>query len=268
MGPVVGGPSAVISGVLSAGPASFTSGYTGGGGDPGPASSVGYGDDHDAMSVESGETRYRASSPLSKSEKRWKVRVTCCLGSRFLAAPLLAQLHCSFPPPSHPFCLPRVRCWRCVCLRQLTAFEDVNKNFKVVIRVRPPLPRELTGEMGPFQNVVRVDPSERQIIFSENVAALDDDSVVTTPFATHTFTFDHVYDQNCNQRKVYETTAKAVVDSSLQGYNATIFAYGQTVRRSPVSASGGGAPESRPVCPAWVLVCFVKSWCARLVCGR
>ncbi len=41
-----------------------------------------------------------------------------------------------------------------------------------------------------------------QIIFSENVAALEDDGVAATPFATHTFTFDHVYDQNCNQRKV------------------------------------------------------------------
>jgi hypothetical protein len=31
--------------------------------------------DRDAMSVESGDTRYRAPSPFSKSDKRWKVRV-------------------------------------------------------------------------------------------------------------------------------------------------------------------------------------------------
>jgi Cdc6-like AAA superfamily ATPase len=37
-----------------------------------------------------------------------------------------------------------------------------------------------------------------------------------------------VYDQNCTQKKVYDTTARTVVDSALQGYNATIFAYGQT----------------------------------------
>ncbi len=121
----------------------------------------------------------------------------------------------------------------CVCPPgQLTAFEDVNKNFKVVIRVRPPLPRELSGDSGPFENVVRVDPTERQITFSENLSAAEEDGGASAPFATHTFTFDHVYDQNCDQRKVYETTAKAVVDSSLQGYNATIFAYGQTVRQS------------------------------------
>lgn len=47
-------------------------------------------------------------------------------------------------------------------------------------------------------------------------------------YTTHTFVFDYVYDQNCTQKKVYETTARTVVDSALQGYNATIFAYGQT----------------------------------------
>jgi kinesin family protein 3/17 len=44
----------------------------------------------------------------------------------------------------------------------------------------------------------------------------------------HRFTFDYVYDQNCSQDTVYETTAKPAVTSVLEGYNATIFAYGQT----------------------------------------
>lgn len=47
-------------------------------------------------------------------------------------------------------------------------------------------------------------------------------------YITHSFVFDHVYDQNSTQKQVYETTAKPVVESSLLGYNATIFAYGQT----------------------------------------
>jgi hypothetical protein len=124
-----------------------------------------------------------------------------------------------------------VRC--CNCVPQLAPFEDVTKNFKVVIRVRPPLPRELSGEQ-PFRNVVKVDPTERQITVSENPAAIEDDSAAAATaglYQIHTFTFDHVYDIHCNQKKVYETTAKTVVDSSLQGYNATIFAYGQTVSR-------------------------------------
>ena len=34
--------------------------------------------------------------------------------------------------------------------------------------------------------------------------------------------------QDSTQEEVYENTARGVVDNSLQGYNATIFAYGQT----------------------------------------
>jgi kinesin family protein 3/17 len=43
-----------------------------------------------------------------------------------------------------------------------------------------------------------------------------------------TFTFDHVYDMNSTQENVYENTAKQAVWSVLEGYNATILAYGQT----------------------------------------
>jgi hypothetical protein len=34
--------------------------------------------------------------------------------------------------------------------------------------------------------------------------------------------------QDSTQQSVYDNTARGVVDSSLAGYNATIFAYGQT----------------------------------------
>lgn len=66
----------------------------------------------------------------------------------------------------------------------------------------------------------------RTITVSENLAAYEEGGGggATGPYATQTFTFDHVYDQHSNQKKVYETTAKAVVESSLKGYNATIFA--------------------------------------------
>lgn len=110
--------------------------------------------------------------------------------------------------------------------------DDTAKNFKVVIRVRPPLPRELGGN---FVNVIRVDPDCHRIAISENAAALDE-STLSNPAATysgHVFTFDHVYDQQSSQKTVYETTAKAVVESSLQGYNATIFAYGQVRECQP-----------------------------------
>lgn len=154
-------------------------------------------------------------------------------------------------------------------------------NFKVVIRVRPPLPRELHGDH-PFQNVIGVDPSGHVLTVSENLSALastggngssggsdggsaqtdsNGDLMLTAPspaaaYGHHVFSFDHVYDQHCTQRAVYENTAKAVVESSLEGYNATIFAYGQTgtgktytMEGFNSSASSVSAVEERGIIP-------------------
>lgn len=44
----------------------------------------------------------------------------------------------------------------------------------------------------------------------------------------HSYSFDHVYDMPDTQEFVYENTAKVAVGSVLEGYNATILAYGQT----------------------------------------
>ncbi|CAM9344588.1 unnamed protein product [Ectocarpus sp. 4 AP-2014] len=128
-------------------------------------------------------------------------------------------------------------------------------NFKVVIRVRPPLPREVEGERM-FQNIVSVDKEEHVITISENLnAVLDDDGSVVSaggPYSTHAFTFDHVYDVSASQRKVYDTTAMEVVDSSLQGYNATVFAYGQTGTGKTFTMEGfkrGASAEDRGIIP-------------------
>jgi kinesin family protein 3/17 len=43
-----------------------------------------------------------------------------------------------------------------------------------------------------------------------------------------TFTFDNVFDEETTQMEIYNTTARPIVDSVLEGYNGTIFAYGQT----------------------------------------
>lgn len=47
-------------------------------------------------------------------------------------------------------------------------------------------------------------------------------------FQLHHFTFDAVFDMDSSQSNVYELTAKPAVISVLEGYNSTIFAYGQT----------------------------------------
>ncbi|KAH7377294.1 P-loop containing nucleoside triphosphate hydrolase protein [Pyrenochaeta sp. MPI-SDFR-AT-0127] len=43
-----------------------------------------------------------------------------------------------------------------------------------------------------------------------------------------TFAFDRVFDDTTSQGDVYESTTKPLLDSVLEGYNATVFAYGAT----------------------------------------
>ena len=111
-------------------------------------------------------------------------------------------------------------------LSSSSAQSESSKNFKVVMRVRPPLPRELQSPHPgkKFVNIADVTDDGRGIILSENPGVDDMGGLYTK----HAFTFDQVYGQNRSQRDVYEQTARDAVLSTLQGYNATIIAYGQT----------------------------------------
>ncbi|KAJ3339262.1 kinesin-like protein Klp5 [Gonapodya sp. JEL0774] len=42
------------------------------------------------------------------------------------------------------------------------------------------------------------------------------------------YTFDRVFDENASQQEVYENSTKHLIDGVLNGYNATVFAYGAT----------------------------------------
>lgn len=62
------------------------------------------------------------------------------------------------------------------------------------------------------------------------------------------FTFDSVYDANSSQRDIYSKVGDPVVNSVLQGYNGTIFAYGQTGTGKTFTMIGGPG-ESKGVIP-------------------
>ncbi len=106
-------------------------------------------------------------------------------------------------------------------------------NVKVVVRVRPPLNRELEGEI--FISTVQVleDKQTIQLFEYYNLDSLNQDELETyiddnRNFTRHQYTFDQVYDDEATQEEVYKNTARLSVCSALEGYNATIFAYGQT----------------------------------------
>lgn len=108
------------------------------------------------------------------------------------------------------------------------------ENFKVAIRVRPPLEREIDPTYG-FSSIAKVTNQSCAISLLEYLGAASNDmereqDIFENPSMCnhHSFTFDHVYDQNSTQVEVYETTARPAVYSILEGYNATLIAYGQT----------------------------------------
>ncbi|KAK3104135.1 hypothetical protein FSP39_024670 [Pinctada imbricata] len=45
---------------------------------------------------------------------------------------------------------------------------------------------------------------------------------------SHEFHFDYIFKNTATQEEVFDVAAKSIVDGFLNGYNGTIFAYGQT----------------------------------------
>ena len=52
------------------------------------------------------------------------------------------------------------------------------------------------------------------------------------------FVFDRVFDMQSTQKEVYDVAAKPIIDSVLEGFNGTIFAYGQTSSGKTHTMSG------------------------------
>ena len=64
------------------------------------------------------------------------------------------------------------------------------------------------------------------------------------------FTFDAVFSSKSTQRSIYDTCAAPIVKSALEGYNGTIFAYGQTGAGKTHTMEGyPDPPEMRGIIP-------------------
>lgn len=85
---------------------------------------------------------------------------------------------------------------------------------KVVVRSRPINKKE---QANGSKNCVNVHKQVNQIQLLAVEGGTD-----------KSFTFDSVYGPDSTQRQVYDETAFPLVESVIQGYNGTIFAYGQT----------------------------------------
>ncbi|CAK7266583.1 Kinesin heavy chain [Sporothrix epigloea] len=84
-------------------------------------------------------------------------------------------------------------------------------SIKVVARFRP-------------QNRVELESGGQPIVRFDG----DDTLTVDSREAQGSFTFDRVFDMNSKQSDIFDYSIKSTVDDILNGYNGTVFAYGQT----------------------------------------
>lgn len=102
-------------------------------------------------------------------------------------------------------------------------------NVQVAVRCRPLNARETSsGE----KEVLRCDPNAREIIctapFLPRKGAQANLPGTCPTAVKKTYVYDHVFGQEALQADVYEGVVEPIVDEVLQGYNCTVFAYGQT----------------------------------------
>ncbi|XP_058069699.1 kinesin-like protein KIN-7N isoform X2 [Magnolia sinica] len=97
----------------------------------------------------------------------------------------------------------------------------------VAVRVRPPVSQE--------------PPNASHWKVEDNRISLH--KALGTPISGLSFTFDHIFDQNCTNARVYELLAKDIIRAAIDGFNGTAFAYGQTSSGKTFTMNGS---ESDP----------------------
>jgi kinesin family protein 3/17 len=118
---------------------------------------------------------------------------------------------------------------------------DKREAVRVVVRVRPLSAQE--GAAG-HASVVEADRSLARVTLlgaaGGNGGGNGGGADPPVGGCDRQFAFDAVFDGACSQRDVYEGTAMSVVNAVLQGYNGTVFAYGQTGTGKTYTMEGEG----------------------------
>ncbi|XP_010881471.1 kinesin-like protein KIF3C isoform X2 [Esox lucius] len=121
------------------------------------------------------------------------------------------------------------------------------ETVKVVVRCRPLNRKEaaaagVSGTPGGGGGIVEMDVRLGQVVLRNPRAPPGE--------PRKTFTFDSVYDASSKQRDLYDETVRPLIDSVLDGFNGTIFAYGQTGTGKTYTMQGAWLdPEKRGVIP-------------------
>eukprot|EP00927_Polykrikos_kofoidii_P082092 TRINITY_DN8067_c0_g1_i1.p1 TRINITY_DN8067_c0_g1~~TRINITY_DN8067_c0_g1_i1.p1 ORF type:complete len:829 (-),score=268.13 TRINITY_DN8067_c0_g1_i1:193-2679(-) len=110
---------------------------------------------------------------------------------------------------------------------------------KVVVRVRPLFGKEIAEGR---EKIVFMD-IPRGVALLRKPGGTDKDA--------KDFTFDAVFDETMSQQQIFDDTALEIIDSVMDGFNGTIFAYGQTGAGKSHTMTGPAncAPELQGLLP-------------------
>lgn len=103
-----------------------------------------------------------------------------------------------------------------------------NDNYvKVAVRCRPMSEKEIHAG---HQSIVEFESKTRIIVHDSSESPSDQLGTKSGERRniSHIYDFDAVFDFNSKQQEIYNEACKPIVDGILEGYNGTIFAYGQT----------------------------------------
>ena len=113
------------------------------------------------------------------------------------------------------------------------------ENVKVVVRVRPLNTNETKEGYRMITRVNTIDGTIKVEIPKRDPSNMDTPAKI--------FTFDTVFAPDVKQVDVYNRVARPIVSNVLEGYNGTIFAYGQTGTGKTFTMEGDRlAPENTP----------------------
>uniref|UniRef100_A0ACD5ZH07 Uncharacterized protein n=1 Tax=Avena sativa TaxID=4498 RepID=A0ACD5ZH07_AVESA len=106
-------------------------------------------------------------------------------------------------------------------------------NVQVILRCRP-----LSDEETKSNTPVVISCNERR----REVAATQ---VIANKQIDRTFAFDKVFGPSSKQKDLFEQSISPIVHEVLEGYNCTIFAYGQTGTGKTYTMEGGGTRKAK-----------------------
>nr|XP_018671967.1 kinesin-like protein KIF6 [Ciona intestinalis] len=113
-----------------------------------------------------------------------------------------------------------------------------SENINVFCRVRPAIDDETieykarNTNTSNFAELEVENPLQSMTRQSNNAAT------------SHKFAFTRIFDQDATQSEIYEATGRPLVESAFQGFNATLFVYGQTATGKTYTVSGNDVERS------------------------